>query len=74
MGSPQPNEVNKMSDFKDFSKKATNDLASSNQIKANEHTEVNTPTKPTPPEAPKPETDKKDKGVQPDHNTSKPNS
>ena len=61
-------------DFKDFSKKATNDLASSNQIKANEHTEVNTPTKPTPPEAPKPETDKKDKGVQPDHNTSKPKS
>ncbi|CAA0220983.1 hypothetical protein [Acinetobacter baumannii] len=74
MGTPQLNEVNKMSDFKDFSQKATNDLTSSNQIKANEHTELNTPPKPTPPATPKPETDIKDKGVQPDHNTSKPNS
>ncbi|MGG2096164.1 hypothetical protein ABFY41_11380 [Acinetobacter haemolyticus] len=62
-----------MSDFKDFSKKATDDLAAVHQIQANEHTEV-PPPKPQPTQTPKPETEKKDKAVQPDHNTSKPNS
>lgn len=61
-----------MSDFKDFSKKATKDSEAANEVQSNEHTEVSTPTKPNPDVTPVPDADQKDKGVQPDHNTSKP--
>lgn len=61
-----------MSDFKDFSKKATKDNHAEKQVQANEHTEVTIPNKPQPDTTATPASDQSDKGVQPDHNTSTP--
>lgn len=61
-----------MSNFKNFSKRATKDSETAFQAQVNEHTEVNPSTKPKPDAISNPVTDQKDKGIQPDHNTSKP--
>ncbi|ENW93007.1 hypothetical protein [Acinetobacter dispersus] len=48
-----------MSDFKDFSKKATKDNEVAHQVQANEHTQVDTPNSPQstpkPDDSPKPQ-------------------
>lgn len=61
-----------MSDFKDFSKKATKDNEAKQQVQANEHTEVTPPNTPQPDPVSTPASDQNDKGMQPDHNTSTP--